>query len=128
MTVLEEEFDGIVNYNIAAKKRGDSITFLRKIVRGSTDDSYGIEVAKLAGLPNEVIKRAREVLASVEETSKALTSADGKSKKEERCDDLITFDDCVNEQVIAELKAVDINTLSPFECMSFLFDLKKRLQ
>lgn len=133
LTSMEEEFEGVVNYNIAAKKRGDSITFLRKIVRGSTDDSYGIEVAKLAGLPNEVIKRAREILASVEETSKALSSGTeggiGKKKKaEEKDDSLISFEDCIREQVIAELKAVDLNTLSPFECMSFLFDLKKRLQ
>ena len=133
LTSMEEEFEGVVNYNIAAKKRGDSITFLRKIVRGSTDDSYGIEVAKLAGLPNEVIKRAREILASVESTSKAIAeSAEGgigkKKKAEEKDDSLISFDDCINEQVIAELKSVDLNTLSPFECMSFLFDLKKRLQ
>ena len=125
---MESEFDGIVNYNIAAKKRGDSITFLRKIVRGSTDDSYGIEVAKLAGIPNEVIKRAREVLASVEETAKAISASNPKNKKEDKNSDMISLDDCVNEQVIAEWKAVDINTLSPFECMSFLFDLKKRLQ
>ena len=133
LTSMEEEFEGVVNYNIAAKKRGDSITFLRKIVRGSTDDSYGIEVAKLAGLPNEVIKRAREILASVEATSKAIAeSAEGgigqKKKTVEKDDSLISFDDCINEQIIAELKGVDLNTLSPFECMSFLFDLKKRLQ
>ncbi|MBQ7392096.1 MAG: DNA mismatch repair protein MutS, partial [Clostridia bacterium] len=132
LTVMEEEFDGIVNYNIAAKKRGDGITFLRKIVRGSTDDSYGIEVAKLAGLPNEVIKRAREVLAAVEETSRAVTDADtgakGKKKPEIKDDTLISFEDVANEQVINELKAVDLNTLSPLECMTFLFDLKKRLQ
>ena len=133
LTSMEEEFEGIVNYNIAAKKRGDNITFLRKIVRGSTDDSYGIEVAKLAGLPSEVIKRAREILASVEETSRAIAeSVEGgmgkKKKVEEKDDSLISFEDCINEQVIAELKAVDLNTLSPFECMSFLFDLKKRLQ
>ena len=133
LTTMEDEFEGVVNYNIAAKKRGDSITFLRKIVRGSTDDSYGIEVAKLAGLPNEVIKRAREVLASVESTSKAIAeSTEGgigsKKKAAEKDDSLISFDDCINEQIIAELKGVDLNTLSPFECMSFLFDLKKRLQ
>ncbi len=131
LTAMESEFDGIVNYNVAAKKRGDSVTFLRKIVRGSTDDSYGIEVAKLAGLPNEVIRRAREILASVEETSRAVAESDtgGKGKKKEsvRDDSLISVDDCINEQIVAELKAVDLNTLSPFECMSFLFDLKKRL-
>ncbi len=132
LTVMEDEFEGIVNYNIAAKKRGEGITFLHKIVRGSTDDSYGIEVAKLAGLPNEVIKRAREVLASIEGTSRAVADATaggmGPKKKPVVQDEAaITLDDCIGEQVIAELKAVDLNTLSPFECMSFLFDLKKRL-
>jgi len=126
LTVLEEELEGVVNYNIAAKKRGDNITFLRKIVRGSTDDSYGIEVAKLAGVPNEVIKRAKEVLASVESKAKALSESDkAPAPKDES---IITFDDMVNDQIIEELRAVDINTLSPYEAMSFLFDLKKRLK
>ena len=126
LTSMENEMEGIVNYNIAAKKRGDQITFLRKIIRGSTDDSYGIEVAKLAGLPSEVIRRAKEVLASVEKTAKALSTSE--EKPSERDDTLISMDDCVNEQVIEELKAVDINTLSPYEAMSFLFGLQKRLK
>ena len=126
LTSLEDEKEGIVNYNIAAKKRGDNITFLRKIVRGSTDDSYGIEVAKLAGLPNEVIKRAKEILVSVEATARAVSVSDAPT--EPRDDTLISFDDCINEQVIEELKAVDINTLSPYEAMSFLFNLQKRLK
>ena len=127
LTSLEAELEGVVNYNIAAKKRGDSITFLRKIVRGSTDDSYGIEVAKLAGVPDEVIRRAREVLATVEDTARLLGRPDPEQKKPVD-DTLITFDDCINDQVIEELKNVDINTLSPYEAMTFLFDLKKRLQ
>ena len=126
LTSMEGEIEGIVNYNIAAKKRGDNITFLRKIIKGSTDDSYGIEVAKLAGLPNEVIRRAKEVLASVEKTAKALSTSD--AAIEEKDDSIISMDDFVHEQVIEELKAVDINTLSPYEAMSFLFDLKKRLR
>ena len=115
LTSLEGEVDGIVNYNIAAKKRGDNITFLRKIVRGSTDDSYGIEVAKLAGIPNEVIKRAKEVLASVEKTAKAISFTEAPTEAAD--DTLITIDDCLESQVIEELKAVDINTLSPYEAM-----------
>ena len=126
LTSLEGEIDGIVNYNIAAKKRGDNITFLRKIVRGSTDDSYGIEVAKLAGIPNEVIKRAKDVLASVEKSAKAISFTD--KPEEVKDDSLITIDDCLESQVIEELKAVDINTLSPYEAMSFLFGLQKRLK
>ncbi|MBQ4091371.1 MAG: DNA mismatch repair protein MutS, partial [Clostridia bacterium] len=127
LTTMEDEFDGIVNYNIAAKKRGDSITFLRKIVRGSTDDSYGIEVAKLAGLPNEVIKRAKEVLSSVEESAKNIRLTDREAKAEVKDDMLISFEDCISEQIIEEIKNTDINTLSPYECMTLVFDWKKRL-
>ncbi len=126
LTSLEGEVEGIVNYNIAAKKRGDNITFLRKIVRGSTDDSYGIEVAKLAGIPNEVIKRAKEVLSSVEKTAKAISFTEAPAEAKD--DTLITIDDCLESQVIEELRAVDINTLSPYEAMSFLFGLQKRLK
>ena len=127
LTSMEKEFDGIVNYNIAAKKRGDSITFLRKIVKGSTDDSYGIEVAKLAGLPNEVIKRAKEILVTVEESAKSIRLTDKEEKTVTKDDSLITFDDCLSDQVLEEIKNTDINTLSPYECMTLLFDWKKRL-
>ena len=126
LTTLEAELPGVVNYNIAAKKRGDNITFLRKIVRGSTDDSYGIEVAKLAGLPGEVIRRAKEVLAQAESTARALQTPNTEPKKEED-DGAISMEDLANEQVIDALKQMDLNTLSPYEAMSFLFDLKKRL-
>ena len=126
LTSMEGEIEGIVNYNIAAKKRGDNITFLRKIIKGSTDDSYGIEVAKLAGIPNEVIRRAKEVLVSVEKTAKALSASD--TQPAEKDDTLISFDDCIQDQVIEELKAIDINTLSPYEAMSFLYGLQKRLK
>lgn len=66
LTVLEDNLDGVKNYNIAVKKRGDDITFLRRIVRGAADDSYGVEVAKLAGLPASVINRAKLVLKELE--------------------------------------------------------------
>ncbi len=130
LTSMEGEYDGVINYHIAAKKRGDNITFLRKIVRGSTDDSYGIEVAKLAGLPNEVIKRAREVLAMVEASSKAVRDAieaDPKQKKAStEHEDMMSIDDMIGEQLLEELRQVDLNTLSPFECMSLMFEWKKR--
>lgn len=125
LTGLEDEFDGVVNYNIAAKKRGDNITFLRKIVRGSTDDSYGIEVAKLAGIPNEVIKRAKEILAVVENSAKSLTLSGNENVETD--DGLITFEDCIEEQIIQELRAVDVNAISPLEALTLLHDLKKRL-
>ena len=127
LTSLEAEIQGVVNYNIAAKKRGDNITFLRKIVRGSTDDSYGIEVAKLAGVPGEVIRRAKEVLATVEATARELSAPDA-SRVTPKDDTVITLDDCFGSEALDMLRAVDINTLSPYEAMSFLFDLKKRLE
>ncbi|MBR6708548.1 MAG: DNA mismatch repair protein MutS [Clostridia bacterium] len=131
LTTLEDEFDGVVNYNIAAKKRGEGITFLRKIVRGSTDDSYGIEVAKLAGLPNEVIRRAREVLASIEASSGGIeTSGVKKQKKSDFASEVggqLTLDSAIETQVAEQLRKTDLNTLSPYEAMTLLFDLKRRL-
>ncbi len=132
LTTMEGAYDGIVNYHIAAKKRGDTITFLRKIVRGSTDDSYGIEVAKLAGLPGEVIKRAREVLATVEASSRAVrdaVDADAPGTREPREDDgVLTMDDMLNARLIEDIRALDLNTLSPYECMSLLFEWKKQVR
>ena len=130
LTTMEGAYDGVVNYHIAAKKRGDSITFLRKIVRGSTDDSYGIEVAKLAGLPNEVIKRAREVLATVEASSKAVRDAvdiDAPQKPQED-DGAITLDDMLGTRLVEDIRALDLNTLSPYECMSLLYEWKKQVR
>ena len=126
LTTMEDEFVGIVNYNIAAKKRGDNIIFLRKIIRGSTDDSYGIEVAKLAGLPNEVIKRAKEILATVEKTSRTLTTSD--SSKLDEAEDLITFEDLTEKSIIEDIKKADVNTMTPVEAMNLLFELKNRIK
>ena len=122
---MEDELSGVVNYNIAAKKRGDSITFLRKIVRGGTDDSYGIEVAKLAGVPSEVVKRAKEILSEIENekprvvVEKATTQPDF---------DLFSGMVATDESEVCDrIRNVDINTLTPIEAMNLLFELKKKL-
>ena len=111
---------GIVNYNIAAKKKGDDITFLRKIVRGATDDSYGIEVAKLAGVPNEVIRRAKEVL-------KDLTAENARpvEKKGRELGTTISFDDYKADEVREKLLNLDVNLLTPVEALNFLCELRK---
>ena len=127
LTSLEDEFDGIVNYNIAAKKRGDNITFLRKIVRGSTDDSYGIEVAKLAGVPGEVVKRAKQILATIESGSNIVTSH-AERKVEAEDDSLISIDDTLRAQAIEELKHIDLNMISPYEAMQLLYEIQKKLK
>ncbi len=125
LTELEDKLDGVVNYNIAAKKRGADIIFLRKIVRGPTDDSYGIEVARLAGVPETVTKRAKEILKSLEE--------DGvREKRPARTEDMpenmtLTFADSAAEQIKESLRLLDINTLTPIEAMNLLFEWKKLL-
>ena len=125
LTDLENEFDGVVNYHIAAKKRGDDITFLRKIIRGAADDSYGIEVAKLAGVPNEVIRRAKEILKSIEGGE---TVPHKQTVKSEEAFDMLSMLSADEEHAVAEsLRAVDINTLTPIEAMNLIFDLKKKL-
>ena len=127
LTDMEDQFPGIVNYNIAAKKRGDSITFLRKIVRGGTDDSYGIEVAKLAGVPYEVVKRAREILKDIESGSH-IAVGHNVIKKDDDADLFAGFVSSVNDDVADKLRSVDINTMTPIEAMNLLFELKKMLK
>ncbi len=125
LTDMENDFPGIVNYNIAAKKRGDSITFLRKIVRGGTDDSYGIEVAKLAGVPNEVVKRAREILANIESCDASVPARlQSKEETHDLFSELLTSAD---SEVAEKIRALDINTLTPIEAMNILFECKKIL-
>jgi len=123
LTELEEKFDGIVNYNVAAKKRGDDVTFLRKIVRGPADDSYGIEVAKLAGVPDKVIKRSKEILSDLESDSPKNTTI---SQKDSPADNFSIFD-TVAEDIKREISLTDINTLTPIEAMNLIYDWKRRL-
>jgi len=125
LTALADELDGVVNYNIAARKRGDGIVFLRKIVPGGTDDSYGIEVAKLAGIPNEVINRAKVILAETEARARAMKDNEIEIPDE---DIAITLDDCINDSVIDDIRAADLNNMSPFEAMALLNELQKKLK
>ena len=124
LTSLENEVEGIINYNIAAKKRGDDITFLRKIVKGPTDDSYGIEVAKLAGVPNDVVKRAKNVLSDMVENG---TVKPISQKKQVETSASMSFEDIAIYEIADKVKKVDINTLTPIEAMNFIFELKKLL-
>ncbi len=126
LTDMEESYDGIVNYNIAAKKRQDSVIFLRKIVRGGTDDSYGIEVAKLAGVPTEVTKRAKEILKEIETGAPRREVA--KSAKEDSVPDLFSAIVSSKDAECADrLRSIDLNTITPIEAMNTLFELKKLL-
>jgi DNA mismatch repair protein MutS len=123
VTAVEQEIEGVKNYHIAAKKRADDIVFLRKIVPGATDDSFGIEVAKLAGLPNSVVSRARQILEELETDG----APQPKVVKPEP-DDQISMMDLSAQQVRTALESINIETLTPIEAMNELYKLKKMLE
>ncbi len=116
LTCLEDEVKGVKNYNITVKKRGDDITFLRKIMRGGADRSYGIEVAKLSGIPVSVINRAKQVLASLE----AEGSGAQKTYGEPQDNGQISFFQNAASMLIEELKLTDVNTMTPMEALTEL--------
>lgn len=131
LTSIEEESDCIKNYNIAVKKRGDDVTFLRRIVRGPADDSYGIEVAKLAGINDEVVKRAKQILHSIEREEGAslrrtVTTAASSDTHEEPDDaGQLSLLDSMDNPIITRLKELDVNVLTPIEAMQVLYELAK---
>ena len=124
LSELEEKLDGVMNYRIAVKKRGDDITFLRKIVRGGADDSFGIEVAKLAGLPDEVIKRAKEILSKIENGDVANVNKPKKQNEQEFVQ--MSFEDSIAEEILSELKTLDVTTLTPIEAMTKLYEMANK--
>ena len=124
LSAIENELPNVKNYNIAVKKRGDRMIFLRKIVPGATDDSYGVEVAKLAGLPNSVVARARQILQELESQEGVRPQASGVKEPE----DQISMLDLRSQQVCAALEKISIETLTPIEAMNELFKLKKLLE
>ena len=122
LTQMENELKGIKNYNIAVKKRGDDIIFLRRIIRGGADDSYGIEVAKLSGIPNSVISRAKVILKDITAGGIAYT----KSSNDVIEDSQISLESIGADEIYNELKTIDVDTLTPIESMKILYDLSKK--
>ena len=121
LSALEHELPNVRNYNIAVKKRDDKMTFLRKIVPGATDDSYGVEVAKLAGLPDRVIKRARQILQQLE------TDKPRSEPHEIPQQDQVSMLDLSSQQICQALQAITVETLTPIEAMNELYKLKNML-
>ncbi|MBQ4066457.1 MAG: DNA mismatch repair protein MutS, partial [Clostridia bacterium] len=131
LTELEDEIDGVVNYNVAVKKRGDDLTFLRKIVKGPVDESYGIEVAKLAGIPKEIVKRAKEILSGLESSStepKAAVKVPSAAAQDPFESMAISFEDVARDEICDRIRKTDINTLTPIEAMNLIFQWKKELE
>lgn len=123
LTSLEKQYPGIKNYSIAVKEEKDQITFLHSIISGGSDKSYGIQVAKLAGVPNGVIRRAKEILLSLEEgytTSKELAPA-------KEAEDLFTGVIENYSEIITEISDLNVNDMTPMEALVFLNSLKKKI-
>ena len=123
---LEGLVDGVKNYNIVVKKRGDDIIFIKKIVPGGANDSYGIEVAKLAGLPEAVIRRAKAVLQEIETRQPQVLPSLVEPREPEEDDGQITLGGFAEKAIIDQLKAVSPDTLSPIEALTLLYQLTKQ--
>ena len=122
LSTIEQELPNVKNYNIAVKKRGEQMIFLRKIVPGAADDSYGVEVAKLAGLPGTVVSRAREILAELEQEGGVQRIIVDKAPE-----DQLSLLDLRSNQVCDALRGLSVETLTPIEAMNELYKLKKML-
>ena len=118
------------NYNSSVKKRGSTITFLRRIVRGPADGSYGIEVAKLAGVPSGVVNRAREILLELENEDRKLKTAakaEFGAEEEEAEEPLqLSLESKLDDEIIDELKNIDTDTLTPLEALTTLYKLAQK--
>ena len=138
LTELEGKLNGVNNYCIAVKEQGDHIVFLRKIIKGGADKSYGIQVAKLAGVPDSVIQRAKELVeelsaADITEKVKEMR-AEGNTKTKKKkydqleMDQISLFDTVREEDIIDELKEIEISTLTPIDALNTLYRLQNKLK
>ena len=139
LTELEGKLSGVNNYCIAVKEKGDDIVFLRKIVKGGADKSYGIQVAKLAGLPDTVIERAKEIVNElvnndITEVVRNI-SIDTSSKKTKKVHldevdltQMSLFDTISDDDIIDELRNVDIGNLTPLEALNKLYELQNKVK
>lgn len=133
LSQLSDKYDRIKNYNVATKEVGERIIFLRKLEAGSTNQSFGIQVAKMSGLPNQIISRAHHILKSLQEKSvvqqKDQKETLGQLEEYQGQGQLLMFGpDPVSQEIIKELNKIDINTMTPIDCMLKLKALIKKLQ
>lgn len=141
LTELEGTLESVNNYCIAVKEQGDDIIFLRKIVKGGADNSYGIQVAKLAGVPDVVVERAKEIaaeLTSADITLKAKELAKNNTRSSKRGDmidiaslestQMTLFDAQNNDDIIQEIKEIDIGNLTPLQALNLLYQLQSKVK
>ena len=138
LTELEGQIDGVHNYCIAVKENGDDIVFLRKIVPGGADKSYGIQVAHLAGVPESVTERAKEIVAllsqnDVTEIAKSIASdSSAKKQKPQKADYMMNqmtiFDTVSDEDIVNELREVDVKNMTPLDALNKLNELQSKIK
>ncbi len=126
LTELADQLSGVKNYHVSVKETGGGVVFLRKVEPGAADKSYGIEVAKLAGLPNEVVVRAREVLAEHESAEHRLSEQLTPGSQPERPAQLTIFTP-LSQPVLEKLREADLNRMTPLEALNLLAELKKEI-
>lgn len=122
LTALEQTLPGVRNYNITAKKQGGTLLFLRKIVAGAADDSYGIEVAKLAGVPDAIITKAKTYLRELESGAAELPAPARAAEDAAQ----MTLGDAAGDEIAEQLRGIDLNTITPLEAMRLLFELQQK--
>jgi len=138
LTELEGKLHNVNNYCIAVKEKGDDIVFLRKIVRGGADKSYGIQVAKLAGVPDSVIERAKQIVEElsandITAVTKNLSVETGTKKKKEKLDEvdlaqMSLFDTVKDDDILEELKNVDLSNMTPIDALNKLYELQNKIK
>ena len=128
LTELADRLSGVKNYHVSVKESGGGIVFLRKVEEGAADKSYGIEVAKLAGLPNDVVTRAREVLAEHENAERHAAKHLAHDERVEPAPMQLTIFTPLSQKVVDRLKETDLDRLSPLEALNLLHELKKQME
>jgi len=124
LTKLEEKVDGVKNYSVAVKEKGEDVIFLRKIVKGGTDESYGIHVARLAGVPKEVLKEAREILKNLERKS-ILGEKNMQKQIEQESQGQLSMYNFKLAEIAHELDKINVNELTPVDALNILVRLKE---
>ena len=138
MTELEGKVSGVHNYCIAVKEKGDDIVFLRKIVAGGADKSYGIQVARLAGVPENVLKRAKElveqlVTSDITSAVRDMTKKEKNSEQKPHYDEvdmtqMSFFDTVQDNSIVDEIKELDLSNLTPMDAMNILYSLQNKIR
>ena len=125
---LEEKLEGVKNYHIAVKEKGEDVIFLRKILRGGTDESYGIHVARLAGVPKTVTNRANEILKTLERKDLILNKKQEETKNKKVVEGQFDMFNYKLAEIAHEIDKINLNELTPIDALNTLVRIKEKMQ